>query len=116
MLILFQILFTAFALFAIGSVVKRKKEGLLGPKGVFFWVGFWVLACVAVLWPNSTVIFANTFGIGRGTDFVLYISLVIIFFVLFRLHIKLESIGRDITKVVRRDTLTQEYESTEARK
>ena len=105
MIILFQILFTLFALFAIVSVIKRKKEGLLGSKGVFFWIGFWVLACVAVLWPNSTVIIANTFGIGRGTDFVIYVALVIIFYILFRLHIKLESVGRDITKVVRREAV-----------
>ncbi len=108
MLVLFQILFTIFALFAIVSVLKKKKEGLLGPKGVFFWVSFWMLAVVFVWWTNSTVILANYLGIGRGTDLVLYVSLTIIFFVLFRLHVKIESIGRDITKVVRKEALDNE--------
>ncbi len=105
MIILFQILFSLFALFAIGNVVKRKKEGLLGPKGLVFWVVFWLLAMVAVLWPNSTVVVANTFGIGRGTDFILYISIALLFYLVFKLHIKLESVGRDITTVVRKETL-----------
>ncbi|MBU2542011.1 DUF2304 domain-containing protein [Patescibacteria group bacterium] len=105
MLILFQSLFTLFTLFAIWSVLSKRKSGLLGPKGTVFWVVFWLLASIFVWWPNSTVILANYLGIGRGTDLVLYVSLAIIFFVLFRLHVKIESIGRDITKVVRKDSL-----------
>jgi len=107
MLILFQSLFSLFAIFAIGSVVSKRKSGLLGPKGTIFWIVFWLFALVFVWWPNSTVILANYLGIGRGTDLVLYVSLVIIFFVLFRLHVKIESIGRDITKVVRKDSLEE---------
>ncbi|MFH1946904.1 MAG: DUF2304 family protein [Candidatus Magasanikbacteria bacterium] len=105
MLILFQSLFSLFALFAIWSVISKRKIGLLGPKGTIFWIIFWLLTCIFVWWPNSTVILANYLGIGRGTDLVLYVSLAIIFFVLFRLHVKIESIGRDITKVVRREVL-----------
>ena len=107
MLILFQSLFSLFALFAIVSVVKKKQETLLGSKGTIFWIVFWLSASVFVWWPNSTVILANYLGIGRGTDLILYVSLVIIFFVLFRLHIKIESIGRDITKVVRKEALEE---------
>ncbi len=105
MLIIFQILFLIFALFAITNVVRRKKEGLLGPKGVVFWVLFWVVATVAVWWPNSTTVLANAFGIGRGTDFVLYIAIAVLFYLMFKLHVKLESVGRDITKVVREKAL-----------
>ena len=105
MLILFQSLFTVFALVAIVSVIKKKKAGQFGAKGMIFWVLFWLTAIVAVLWPDSTTILANRFGIGRGTDFILYISVAVIFYLIFRLHIKIESIGRDITKIVRKETL-----------
>lgn len=107
MLILFQLLFSLFVVFAIISVATKRRGGLLGPKGTVFWVLFWVLASVFVWWPDSTVILANYLGIGRGTDLVLYISLVVIFFILFRLHVKIESIGRDITKVVRKEALDE---------
>jgi len=108
MLILFQILFVLFAILAIVGVIKKKKDGLLGPKGIVFWILFWLVAVVAVLWPNSTVIVANAFGIGRGTDFVLYIAMAVLFYLVFKLHIKLESVGKDITKVVRKETLDKE--------
>ena len=105
MLIIFQTLFILFALFAIFNVIKRKHEGLLGPKGMVFWVLFWFVAGASVLVPNSITTLANTFGIGRGADFVLYISIVVLFYIVFKLHIKLESIGRDITKVVRKEAI-----------
>jgi len=105
MIILFQILFILFALFVVVVVFRKRREGLLGPKGVIFWTLFWALAVVAVLWPDSTTVLANYLGIGRGTDFIVYVSLATMFFILFRLHIKVESIGRDVTKVVRKEAL-----------
>jgi len=105
MLIIFQILFSLFALFAIVNVLKKKKEGLLGPKGLIFWLIFWILAIILVFYPNSTTTIANYFGIGRGSDLLMYVSLVVIFYVLFRLNVKLESIGRSLTKIVRQDAL-----------
>lgn len=107
MLIIFQILFCLFVLFAVLSVMKKKQEGLLGPKGLIFWFSFWILATILVFYPNSTTTIAHYLGIGRGTDLLLYISLVVIFYVLFRLHIKLESIGRSLTKIVRKDALEE---------
>ncbi len=105
MLFLFQLLFILFSLFAVISVVKRKREGLLGPKGAIFWIGFWLLAVFLVLWPNSTGVVANYLGIGRGADFVFYVSLVVIFYILFKLNVKLEAVGRDVTKIVRKESL-----------
>lgn len=105
MLIFFQILFILFAGFTIINIFKMKMAGSLGAKGAAFWILFWLSAIVAVMWPDSTTILANRFGIGRGTDFVLYISIAIIFYLIFKLHIKIESIGRDITKIVRKESL-----------
>ncbi|MBI5222071.1 MAG: DUF2304 domain-containing protein [Candidatus Magasanikbacteria bacterium] len=113
MLIIFQLLFILFPLFAIISVIKRKREGLLGPRGTIFWVLFWLAAAVFVWWPDSTTIVANKFGIGRGADLVFYVSLVVIFYILFKLNVKLESVGRDVTKVVRNKALDgQERDSS----
>ncbi|OGH91344.1 MAG: hypothetical protein A2479_03140 [Candidatus Magasanikbacteria bacterium RIFOXYC2_FULL_39_8] len=101
MLSVFQVVFILFALFAIVSVVNKRRESSLGPKGMLFWILFWVGASIVVMWPESVQIIARRFGIGRGVDFVIYIALVIIFFILFRLHVKFEELKRDLTKVVR---------------
>lgn len=101
MIAIFQILFSIFCVLAIFSVWDKKKQQILGKKATLFWISFWLLVMVLVWWPNALTVIANKFGIGRGTDLVLYVSLVIIFFVLFKLNVKLEMINRDITKIVR---------------
>lgn len=107
-MMVFQVLFVLFTLFALSVVVARYREQLLSTNGFIFWLLFWVIAALVVLWPNSTQWLAAYLGIGRGTDLVIYVSVALIFFVLFRLHIKLERMNRDITKVVRHDALTTE--------
>ncbi len=105
MLIIFQILFVIFSLLAIAAVVRRRREGALGPKGLIFWTLFWIAVVVVVIWPETASMLAARFGIGRGSDFVLYVSIAIIFFLLFRLNVKIEGMNRDITKIVRTESL-----------
>ncbi|OGH69552.1 MAG: hypothetical protein A3C90_00355 [Candidatus Magasanikbacteria bacterium RIFCSPHIGHO2_02_FULL_51_14] len=105
MIILFQSLFIIFALVAVGSVIRRSKDDMLGPKAMIFWILFWLAAIVVVLWPESASKIAEFFGIGRGADLVVYASLAIVFYLLFKLNVKLDSLNRDITKVVRKNAL-----------
>ncbi len=98
---LFQIFFLIFVIVAIVVVFRRYREGFLGIKGTIFWIVFWVCAAIVVLIPNSTLVIAHRLGIGRGSDLIIYASVAIIFFLLFRFHIKMESLHRDMTKIVR---------------
>ncbi|MEK7084676.1 MAG: DUF2304 family protein [Patescibacteria group bacterium] len=108
MLLLFQLLFSLFALIAIVGVIHRRKDGLLSFRGMCFWILFWCLAAVIVVWPEITSRLAEIFGIQRGVDVVLYVAVTVIFYVLFRLHIKLEAMNRDVTKVVRKEAIGEE--------
>ena len=101
MLLLFQLIFSLFSIFAIISVLSKKRSSLLSIGATVFWVIFWLLAAVFVWLPNALTVVANTFGIGRGTDLVLYVSLAVVFYILFRLSVRIEGLNRDITKVVR---------------
>lgn len=105
MLILFKILFSIIVATALASVVKRGREGLLSKRGVMFWLLFWFAALIAVLYPGSTQIFAAYLGIGRGADLVFYSAIIMLFSIVFRLHIKLEGLQRDLTKIVRDEAL-----------
>ncbi|PIZ95055.1 MAG: DUF2304 domain-containing protein [Candidatus Magasanikbacteria bacterium CG_4_10_14_0_2_um_filter_37_12] len=107
MLAIFQILLVLFCIFAIVGVLKRKEDNLLGPKGALFWIFFWVAVAIVVVWPNIVQRLADYIGIGRGVDLVTYLSISAIFYLLFKLHVKMESLKRDFTKVIRQDSLDQ---------
>src|SRR4051812_49179308 len=100
---IFQGLIIVFSIVAIFSIFLRRSKDNLGLHGTIFWILFWLGVDVVILFPNSTTVLANKLGIGRGVDLVVYVSIIMIFFVLFRLNVKLEGINRQITKIVRKN-------------
>ena len=105
-MLLIQILLVIFFLFALIKVIGRFRVGELSKKGVLLWSLFWIAAAIVVLVPNSTAYFAELVGIGRGADLVVYVALAGVFFIIFRLMVKIEMLNRDITKLTRRISLT----------
>src|SRR3989339_2228604 len=99
---LIQILLVVFFLFALSKVIGRFRVGDLGLAGVVGWVLFWVAAMVVALLPNSTARLAEFVGIGRGADLVVYVALAGIFFIIFKLIVKIEILNREITKLTRK--------------
>ncbi len=102
---LIQILLVIFFLFALIKVAGRFKTGDLSFVAMFGWALFWVAAMVVVLLPNSTAKLAEFVGIGRGADLVVYVSLASIFFIIFKLMVKIETLNREITKLTRKISL-----------
>lgn len=110
-----QLFLTLFLLFALTRVVLRFRGGAVSVFGFFFWIIIFGLGTIAVLKPDLTSNFANTLGIGRGVDAVLYISIVLLFYLLFRLHIFLEDIKREISSLIRELAL-RELDEKQTRK
>jgi len=104
-MVLFQIFFLLLSLLGIFVILQKKRKDKLGVKGTLFWLLVLILADIVVIKPDLTTTIANRFGIGRGVDFVLYLALIVIFFLLFKLHLKLESLNRDVTEIVRQRAL-----------
>lgn len=104
-MIFFKIIFTLFAISGAWLVWQRRHEGLLSLRGTFWWLLIWVAMLIMAWYPNSTQVAADILGIGRGVDLVIYLALAFLLLTIFRLSIKIESMQRDITKVVRRDAL-----------
>lgn len=102
MLTLTQIVFIIFLLFAISRVILRFRGGALTLRSFIFWSCLFGLAITAVLFPKLTSELARAAGIGRGVDAVIYASLVLLFYLIFRLHIFIEDIKDEITTLVRK--------------
>ena len=96
-----QILLVLFLLFAFSRVVLRRQEGTITLGSFFFWAGLWLLAIVSIIRPDFTTYLARQLGIGRGADIVIYASILILFYLLFRTNILIENLRHDITKIIR---------------
>jgi hypothetical protein len=111
---LIQYLLIFLVLLMIVRVTRKWKQGLLGLRDLFFWVAFWIAAGIIVVLPEVTNFFARLFGIGRGADLVIYLSIVLIFYIIFQIMVRIEKIERNITKIVREMALGQENLSSQS--
>lgn len=101
-----QILVTIFVVFALWRVIAKFRRQELKITEFLMWLVFWIAVGVAFFTPASVTRIANLLGIGRGTDLVLYVGVVVVFYFMFRIFVRLEKMERDITKVVRKDAIS----------
>ncbi len=88
-----------FALFALSRVFVRYKDRQLSNYGLFFWSVLWILVLVITFFPGITDETAKIFGIARGTDSAFFFSILIIFYLVFRLYIKIDKMDKDTTEM-----------------
>jgi hypothetical protein len=101
---LIQIIIT---LFVIINLINLFKNFHKYKKITFFsWCILWLLILISVWIQNSLTLTANFLGIGRGADFAFYVSILILFYFIFRITSRLEKIEKNITALVRKDALT----------
>ncbi len=98
-----QIAIVTFSLFVIIRVIIKYTQHAISFKEWITWTILWSIVGVATALPQTTDIVASKVGLetGRGVDLVVYISIPVIFYILFRLFAKIDRLESDITKIVR---------------
>ena len=101
-MLLIQLVLVLFAAFAVARVVGRFRAGVIRLSECLLWTGLWVGVAVVVLDPSLTQRFARVLGVGRGVDAVFYLTLVLLFYLVFRVHMRIRGLERQITELVRK--------------
>lgn len=100
-----QILAIIFALFALSRAYLRFKDNRLTKNEFVFWALIWFVVIAIAIVPSILGIFSNILGIQRGMDLIMIISVVVLFYLIFRLYVQLEGVKREITALVRKEAL-----------
>ena len=99
---LIQILLILFLLFALSRVVLRFREKTLSPVEFIFWAALFFTAILGIVFPDQITAIAKFAGINRGVDFVIYVSIATLFYLVFRIYIMLENLRHEMTEIIRR--------------
>lgn len=100
-----QLLFTLFILFALSRAVLRFRESKISFLGLLGWTFLWLWVGIIIWIPGVTTHIAKILGIGRGADLIIYGSIITLFYLIFRIYVKLEDIERQITQLARKFAL-----------
>lgn len=74
-------------------------------KLTFAWFAFWIIIWggigVMAFIPAVSYMLSQPLGIKRGIDLLIYLSIIVLFYLVFKLFMKVESQSRNITSLVR---------------
>ncbi|MEI6288635.1 MAG: DUF2304 family protein [bacterium] len=104
---LIQFILIIAILFIIIRSWYRKQKKEISSGEFFVWLAIWVVAIIVIAWPDITSLIASAVGVKRGVDLVVYVSIIFIFYLLFRLLMRIEKIEKDITHLTRAIALKQ---------
>jgi hypothetical protein len=97
-----SIIIILFALFALSRAYLRFRERKISKSEFAFWLFIWLSIIILVLIPEASTKISTFFGIERGVDLLMYSSIIVIFYLIFRLYIKIDQAEQAITKIVRK--------------
>ena len=103
MVIQYVLILAFLAAFAL--TWRRSRQSALGRTAAILWSVFWVAASVLVLRPEFATAMAAWLGVGRGVDAVIYVAIFFLYYLVFRIFLRLDKIDRDITVIVRSASL-----------
>lgn len=107
MMTIIQILSLIYVGFTASRAILRAKDKKISFTELLFWLTIWLGLIFVVFFPSITSYVADIFGIGRGIDFIIYVSIGILFYLCFRLYVKLDETQNQITLLVRELTLKE---------
>jgi len=104
-MIYLQILITIFVIFSLLKLFGQKQSNKLSLFSFVIWAIVWLIVLLVFWQPEITSYLANILGIGRGADLVVYLAVLAIIYLLFRVFVRLNKIETEITKLVREDAI-----------
>ncbi len=100
-----QIILSVVILFILFKTWHSYKTKQISKSFSFLWVLIWVIGLFVIFYPGLLSKVANLLNIGRGVDFALYVSIILLFYLVYKVNLKIEKLNRDLTKVVRKNSI-----------
>lgn len=88
-----------FSLFALSRVILRSHEKSISFKESIFWIIIWIIIGTVTAFPRVTELLSKRLGIGRGVDTAFFVAIITLFYIIFRLYIKIDELDKNITNL-----------------
>ena len=111
-----QIIVSLFVLLIVFRLTKKYKDSSLKVSEFTGWLVIWTIVLIVFWLPQTTSYLATLLGIGRGVVLAIYVAVLILFYLIFRIYLKYDKQQKEITKIVRHLSLDErDKNKTESR-
>ncbi len=97
-----QLIALVIILIFVVKLFKQRKKEVINQTEFFWWLIFWSIAGIAIIFIKNIDIFLVRLGISAsGINFLFYISVLILFYFVFRLRLTIAKLDRQLTDLAR---------------
>lgn len=100
-----QFILPALIIFIIYKTLRGYWNKKLSRSFTAIWIFFWFIILFFIFQPNFLSGIANRIGVGRGVDLAIYISVIALFYTIYRVLVKIDELDKKITQVIRNDAI-----------
>ncbi len=96
-----QIIVVLFALFAWSRAILRLRDHKISVGEFVFWTVIWATVITTAWLPQTANVISHGFGVSRPIDLAVYVSILLMFYLIFRVYVQQEQLQQETTKLVR---------------
>lgn len=97
-----QILVTLLiVLVVLPGLYSSYKKNNLTPLGTSIWAVFWIAGLIVIWFPHIIGLIGNILGVARSIDALVYLSIVLLLYLVLRHKIRINEIEKEITMLTR---------------
>ncbi len=97
-----QIIALIVIAFFLGRLFWQKHKQQLAKTEMIFWLIFWVIAATAIIFIKWIDEFIAGLGFSsKGIDVLFYIGVILLFYLVFKVRLKIENIEKNLTKITK---------------
>jgi len=101
-----QIIALIIIAFILARLFWQKQKEKISASEFIFWLVFWCVSALAIIFLKWIDLVVSDLGFSStGINFLIYLGMVLLFYLIFKINLKLEKMDREITKIVREEAL-----------
>ncbi len=103
-----QIIALALIALFIWRLAEQKRKNKIKQNEFIFWLSFWLLGVLAIIFIRQIdqLVIALGFS-GAGINFLLYLTVMVLFYLVFRLRLSIAKLDSNLTEIARKMALTE---------
>ena len=105
---IYSILFPIISVMAIIIFFLRFRRGKMSISSFLLWSIIWIFVIIFSIFPEFSMVFADAFGITRGLDFIIIVTLALLFYFGIKLYYKIDKLEDDVNTIVKELAINNE--------
>ncbi len=101
-----QIIALILIIFFVWRLFIQRNKKQISYNEFSLWLVFWLLGASAIVFIRQIDIFVEKLGFsGAGINYLVYLAIIVLFYLIFKLRLKIAKLEKQLTEIVRKISL-----------